>query len=199
MLEMKITITAADLAAAINGLAVALEKSTPRTVCNQHGNDNKHIDNAGTVNIGATLARQVPVAPVNPTAPVPGAPLIATPAQSPALQTPATPPQGAQAIQTPAAPAITVPTANAVPVVPTVPAQQAPVAPAQPAALAVPTAAPQYTLEMIATAGSALIDAGKLDQLMALLGKYGVDSLTNLAPENYGAIAQELRALGARI
>lgn len=172
MLEMKITITAADLAAAINSLAAALEKSTPHTVCNQHGNDNKHIDNAGTVNIGAAPTQQAPVAPVNPTAPVPGAPLSATPAQSPA---PAT-------------------FGNAVPVVPTVP-----VAPAQPAAPAVPTAAPQYTLEMIATAGSALIDAGKLDQLMALLGKYGVDSLTNLAPENYGAIAQELRALGARI
>lgn len=180
MLEMKITITAADLAAAINSLAAALEKSTPHTVCNQHGNDNKHIDNAGTVNIGAAPTRPAPVAPVNPTAPVPGAPLSATPAQSPA---PAT-------------------FGNAVPVVPTAPAQQAPVAPvapAQPAAPAVPTAAPQYTLEMIATAGSALIDAGKLDQLMALLGKYGVDSLTNLAPENYGAIAQELRALGARI
>lgn len=180
MLEMKITITAADLAAAINSLAAALEKSTPHTVCNQHGNDNKHIDNAGTVNIGAAPAPQAPVAPVNPTAPVPGAPLSATPAQSPAPVT----------------------FGNAVPVVPTAPAQQAPVAPvapAQPAAPAVPTAAPQYTLEMIATAGSALIDAGKLDQLMALLGKYGVDSLTNLAPENYGAIAQELRALGARI
>ena len=177
MLEMKITITAADLAAAINSLAAALEKSTPHTVCNQHGNDNKHIDNVGTVNIGAAPAPQAPVASVNPTAPVPGAPLSATPAQSPA---PAT-------------------FGNAVPVVPTAPAQQAPVAPAQPAAPAVPTAAPQYTLEMIATAGSALIDAGKLDQLMALLGKYGVDSLTNLAPENYGAIAQELRALGARI
>ena len=91
-------------------------------------------------------------------------------------------------------------TVHIVPLSQTAPATPAvPVAPAQPAAPAVPTAAPQYTLEMIATAGSALIDAGKLDQLMALLGKFGVDSLTNLAPENYGAIAQELRALGARI
>lgn len=178
MLEMKVTITAAtDLMAVLNNIAAALDGKNPHTVCNQHGNDNKHIDNVGTVNIGAAPTQQAPAAPVNPTAPVPGAPLSATPAQSPA---PAT-------------------FGNAVPVVPTAPAQQAPIAPAQPAAPAVPTAAPQYTLEMIATAGSALIDAGKLDQLMALLGKYGVDSLTNLAPENYGAIAQELRALGARI
>lgn len=67
------------------------------------------------------------------------------------------------------------------------------------AAPAVPTAAPQYTLDMIATAGSALIDAGKMDQLMELLGKFGVASLTGLAPENYGAVANELRALGAAI
>ena len=67
------------------------------------------------------------------------------------------------------------------------------------AAPAVPTAAPQYTLDMIATAGSALIDAGKMDQLMELLCKFGVASLTELAPENYGAVANELRALGAAI
>ncbi len=63
----------------------------------------------------------------------------------------------------------------------------------------VPTSAPQYTLDMIATAGSALIDAGKMDQLMQLLGKFGVASLTELAPKNYGAVANELRALGAAI
>ncbi len=108
-----------------------------------------------------------------PTAPVqvPGAPLSATPAQSPAIP-PVAPVAPTTAVSAPAAP----------------------IAPAQ-----VPTAAPQYTLEMIATAGSALIDAGKLDQLMALLGKFGVDSLTNLDPKHYGTIAMELRALGAKI
>ena len=64
---------------------------------------------------------------------------------------------------------------------------------------AVPTSAPQYTLDMIATAGSALIDAGKMDQLMGLLGKFGVASLTELAPESYGAVANELSAMGAAI
>ena len=64
---------------------------------------------------------------------------------------------------------------------------------------AVPTSAPQYTLEMIATAGSALLDAGKMEQLMQLLGRFGVASLTELAPESYGAVANELRAMGAAI
>ena len=88
------------------------------------------------------------------------------------------------------------PAQTAAPVAPTVPvATPAPTAAPAP----VPTAAPQYTLEMISVAGSALIDAGKLDALMALLGKYGVDSLTSLDPNQYGAVATDLRALGARI
>lgn len=177
MLEMKITVAAPDLAAAINNLAAALDGKNPHTVCNQYGTDNKHIDNVGTVNIGMSGKAQpaTPAAPVNPTpAPTvptqaPGAPLSATPAQT---------------------------AAQIAPTVPVV--QPAPVANTAPAPT-VPTSAPQYTLDMIATAGSALIDAGKMDQLMQLLGKFGVASLTELAPESYGAVAGELRALGATI
>ena len=177
MLEMKITIAAPDLAAAINNLAAALDGKIPHTVCNQYGTDNKHIDYVGTITMGMSgKARPAtPAAPVNPTpAPTvptqaPGAPLSATPAQTAAQ------------------------------IAPTVPvAQPAPVANTAPAPTA-PTSAPQYTLDMIATAGSALIDAGKMDQLMQLLGKFGVASLTELAPESYGAVAGELRALGATI
>ena len=178
MLEMKITIAAPDLAAAINNLAVALANGkNPHTVCNQYGTDNKHIDNVGTVNMGMSGKAQpaTPAAPVNPTpAPTvptqaPGAPLSATPAQTAAQIAPA------------------------VPVV-----QPAPVANTTPAPTA-PTSAPQYTLDMIATAGSALIDAGKMDQLMQLLGKFGVASLTALDPAQYGNFANDLRALGAQI
>ena len=177
MLEMKIPVAAPDLAAAINNLAAALDGKNPHTVCNQYGTDNKHIDNVGTVNMGMSGKAQpaTPAAPVNPTpAPTvptqaPGAPLSATPAQT---------------------------AAQIAPTVPVV--QPAPVANTAPAPT-VPTSAPQYTLDMIATAGSALIDAGKMDQLMQLLGKFGVASLTELAPESYGAVAGELRALGATI
>ena len=75
------------------------------------------------------------------------------------------------------------------------------VAPTQtaPAAQTVPTAAPQYTLDMIAKAGTALIDAGKMAELSALLAKYGVEALTTLDPAHYGAFAAELRAMGASI
>lgn len=93
----------------------------------------------------------------------------------------------------------TTPTAPSIPVVPTVPAPPAvqPSVPVNPTPI--PTSAPQYTFDMISTAGSALIDAGKMDQLVMLLGKFGVQSLTDLNPESYGAVANELRALGAKI
>lgn len=93
----------------------------------------------------------------------------------------------------------TTPTAPSIPVVPTMPAPPAvqPSVPVNPTPI--PTSAPQYTFDMISTAGSALIDAGKIDQLVMLLGKFGVQSLTDLNPESYGAVANELRALGAKI
>ena len=165
MLEMKITVAAPDLAAAINNLAAALDGKNPHTVCNQYGTDNKHIDNVGTINMGMSGKAQpaTPAAPVNPT-PAPtvptqatGAPLSATPAQTVA------------------------PVANA------------------PVASAVPTGAPTYTLDMIARAGAALVDAGKMDALCGLLAKYGVEALTALDPAQYGNFANDLRALGAQI
>ena len=158
MLEMKVSITAADLAEAINNLAAALGE-----------NGLKPVAKTGAPTVSAPVAQPAtPTAPVNPT-PAPAA----TPAQT----------------ATPIAP--TVPVAAPAPTV--TPAANVTPAPA------VPTSAPQYTLDMIATAGSALIDAGKMDQLMGLLGKFGVASLTELAPESYGAVASELRAMGAAI
>ncbi|MFR3309387.1 MAG: hypothetical protein ACLTTQ_01960 [Christensenellales bacterium] len=116
----------------------------------------------------------------------------------PAAPTTPVNPTPAQAAQPTAAPVITPTTAEqptppivpSVPVAPSVPT--VPTVPTETPAPAVPTSAPQYTFEMIATAGSALIDAGKMDQLTQLLGKFGVASLTELAPESYGAVANEL-------
>lgn len=75
------------------------------------------------------------------------------------------------------------------------PAGNAPVA----SAPAVPVTAPTYTLDQIAKAGANLVDAGKMEQLLALLTKYGVQAVTQLTPDQYGAFATELRALGAQI
>ena len=96
--------------------------------------------------------------------------------------------------ETPAVQTTPIPVAPVAPVQPT----PIPVAPAAPTT-AVPTAAPQYTLEMIAKAGTALIDAGKMGELTALLAKYGVEALTSLNPAQYGVFAADLRAMGASI
>ena len=64
-----------------------------------------------------------------------------------------------------------------------------------------PTPVPQkaITLNDLATAGAGLVDQGKMPQVIALLGKYGVQAITQLQPESFEAFAAELRALGASI
>lgn len=132
MSEIKITINAPELTAAIRALADAVRP-------------------------GVAPAP----APVAPPAPVPVAP--------PAAPAPA-----------PVAPPVPVPVAP--------PATSVPVAPA-----------PAFTLEQISRAGVQLVDAGKMPQLMGLLNKYGVQAVTQLDPSTYGAVATELRSLGAQI
>lgn len=136
----------------------------------------------------------------------PAAPVNLTTAQAtpqivrPATMQPTANPTPAPTVpaQAPGVPLSAAPAQTAVPTAPTVPvAAPAPTAPAQ--APTVPTSAPQYTIEMIANAGSSLVDAGKMDQLMGLLDKFGVVSIDKLSPDNYGAMATELRALGATI
>lgn len=172
MLEMKITIAAPDLAAAINNLAVALANGNTAPV-EKPAKVEKQTE--------AKDAAQQAQAPVNPMQ-APGAPLSATPAQT-----------VAPVANVPVAPAVVQQAAPAVAPVAQAPIAQAPVAPA------VPTGAPTYTLEMIARAGTALVDAGKMDALCGLLAKYGVEALTALDPAQYGNFANDLRALGAQI
>ena len=167
MLEMKITIAAPDLAAAINNLAAALANGTETKPATKAA---APVASAPVAQPATAPAAPVAQAQIPPTSAAPvGAPLSATPAQTVA------------------------PVANAVPAAPV---QQAPVTPAP---AVVPTAAPTYTLEMIARAGTALVDAGKMDALCNLLAKYQVEALTALDPSQYGTFANELRALGAQI
>ena len=76
---------------------------------------------------------------------------------------------------------------------------QSPVTPA-PAPAPVPVApAPTYNRDQIMTAGAALIDAGKINELMGLLNSFGVQAVTQLKQDQLGAFATELRKLGAQI
>lgn len=72
-------------------------------------------------------------------------------------------------------------------------------APTNPAPVVPVTTAPTYTLDQIAKAGASLVDAGKMEQLLALLAKYGVQAVTQLQPDQYGVFATELRTLGAQL
>lgn len=64
----------------------------------------------------------------------------------------------------------------------------------------VPVAAPcTYTIEQIQTACAPLMDAGKQQELVNLLAQFGVQSLPQLPPGQYGAFVTALRGLGAKI
>ena len=44
-----------------------------------------------------------------------------------------------------------------------------------------------------------LMDAGKIDQIITLLQRYGVSSLPEITKDRYGELITDLRALGARL
>ena len=44
-----------------------------------------------------------------------------------------------------------------------------------------------------------LFDAGKMTELQQVLAKYGAQDLTKVPTEQYGALAADFRALGARL
>ena len=135
--------------------------------------------------IPATALGAVPVAQ-NPTNPPPTvAPTCAATSTLPQPVTPASVVPAAANVPTPQVPETTTPT---------------PATTANTAAVAgVPIAAPTYTLDQLARAGAALAQAGKMQEALALLAKYGVQTVNQLKPEQYGAFATELRALGAQV
>ncbi|MED1419049.1 hypothetical protein [Bacillus smithii] len=68
-----------------------------------------------------------------------------------------------------------------------------------PQSQAVPTSAPSYTMDQLAVAATQLMDAGKREELVQLLASFGVQALTALPKEQYGAFATKLRELGAKL
>lgn len=85
------------------------------------------------------------------------------------------------------------------PTVPTAPVTE-PTTPVTPVTPAVPVApVKEYTLEEIQVAMQPLMDAGKIDQIITLLQRYGVSSLPEITKDRYGELITDLRALGARL
>lgn len=129
--------------------------------------------------------------------PVSAYPATPAPAAAPVSPAPVNPPPGPA--PTMAAPVVA-PSPSPTPVTNAPTAGLTSAAPGNTPAPAVPVAgAPTYTLDQISRAGASLVDAGKMQQLLELLGRYGVQAVTQLKPEQYGAFATELRGLGAQI
>ncbi len=65
----------------------------------------------------------------------------------------------------------------------------------------VPTtaSAPAYTQDQIAVAMTGLVDQGKQPQVMQVLSQFGAGSLMQVPKEQYGALATQLRILGANL
>lgn len=154
MFEVRVTVEAPDVCAAVRELAAAM------------------VATAGAPRAVNTAEKQTPVQPVQqftqPT--TQQAPVQAT---QPPQQTPAQPPQQF----TQSAP-------NTVAQAFQQPVQQAP-------------ASRQYTADEIARAGASLLEKGLMPQLIALLGKYNVQSITGLRPDQFPAFAEDLKAMGA--
>lgn len=69
----------------------------------------------------------------------------------------------------------------------------------QPAAIPTSHVAQPYTIEQLQTAMASLVDAGKMEDIRALLSGFGVPSIMGLQPDQYGALATALRGMGAQI
>lgn len=173
-ITVKVQIEAPELAAAINNVAEAF-KSRPVTV------------SVAPVAAPAAPAEQTP-----PPAEKPVEAPVAAPTDAPvtgAVNGGASVPTNAPAPAPVEAPA---PVNTAI-------SDPAPAAPAMPAAPTAP-AEKVYTFDDITNAGAQLLEAGKMEQLMGLLKiNYNVQAVTQLRPDQYAAVAADLRKLGARI
>lgn len=170
MMEIKVTVVLPGILEAINNLASAISKQAAMI-----GTTELVIpavqDNVPTQDVPAQ------------TMPAPVAQEAATPTQTPA--------------QTGSAG-----TATAVPVqTATVPPMGSAATIPQPSPEPNPAPAPmkKYTREEIANAGSALVTQGKMNDLLALLKKYSVQSVAHLPEDQYSAFAEDLKALGAAL
>lgn len=92
----------------------------------------------------------------------------------------------------PATVAPVVPTSVSVPTTPEPPqAQPTPAVPVAPVK--------EYTLEEIQVALIPIMDAGRTNEIVGLMQKYGVSDLTKVPKDSYPQLIQDIRNMGARI
>lgn len=201
MIELKVTVDAPELSAAINHLAEAIEsKGTDAPAAPAKNSRGKKAAAKTAPDVPAASA-PAPSEPVTPTTPVEQPPVTVQPVQTPVI-TPAQHPAPAAPVATPMMPQ---PVATATPVMtpPAAPVSQqfipqptttpAPAAPAQPQQSSV-------TLEQIINAAMPLMNSNPAFamQLQGILAKYGVQAVTQIPKEFLPNVAADLAALGAK-
>lgn len=203
MIELKVTVDAPELSAAINHLAEAIESKGTDAPAAPAKNSRGKKAAAKTAPDAPAVSAPAPSEPVTPPTPIEQPPVtvqpvqtsVITPAQQPAPAAPVAAPMMPQPVAT-ATPVMTQPTA---PVAqqfipqPTAAPAPAPVAPAQPQQSSV-------TLEQIINAAMPLMNSNPAFamQLQGILAKYGVQAVTQIPKEHLPNVAADLAALGAK-
>lgn len=201
MIELKVTVDAPELSAAINHLAEAIESKGADAPAAPAKNSRSKKAAAKTAPDAPAASAPAPSEPVTPQIPVEQPPVTVQPVQTPVI-TPAQQPAPAAPVATPMMPQ---PVATATPVMtpPAAPVSQqfipqptttpAPAAPAQPQQSSV-------TLEQIINAAMPLMNSNPAFamQLQGILAKYGVQAVTQIPKEFLPNVAADLAALGAK-
>lgn len=201
MIELKVTVDAPELSAAINHLAEAIESKGADAPAAPAKSSRSKKAAAKTAPDAPAASAPAPSEPVTPPTPVEQSPVTVQPAQTPVI-TPAPQPAPAAPVATPMMPQ---PVATATPVMtpPAAPVSQqfipqptttpAPAAPAQPQQSSV-------TLEQIINAAMPLMNSNPAFamQLQGILAKYGVQAVTQIPKEFLPNVATDLAALGAK-
>lgn len=188
MFEVRVTISAPELAQAINNLAAALVGVKPQQAAPAPQQAPAPVPQAAPMQAPAPMPQQTaPVQPQQMQGYAPTNPTLAAPSAATAPTGAPVAPLAGQTSAYPSNPPAAYPSQ------PPMPPQSA-----QPTGVPV-TAPPQYTVDQIMKAGATLMDAGRVDDLMNLLHTFGVAAVTELKPEQTGAFATALRGLGAKI
>lgn len=203
MIELKVTVEAPELSAAINHLAEAIESKGTDAPAAPAKNSRGKKAAAKTAPDAPAASAPAPSEPITPPATVKQPPVavhpapmqapVAAPAQQPAPAAPVAAPMMPQPVAT-AAPVMTPPAAPVTQqFIPQPAAAPAPVAPAQPQQSGV-------TLEQIINAAMPLMNSNPAFamQLQGILAKYGVQAVTQIPKEYLPNVAADLAALGAK-
>ena len=179
MFEIKVTISCPDLVAAAEMLVKALRPAAAEAEA--------PAEPKKTTKRGSKAKQETELVPNAMEEPAPQQPVVLPMPQQPVVQ----PQAMAQPQVMPQQPVVR----------PQPPVQPQTMPTQQPVMQPPVTGAPGYTAEQISRAGAELVqtDPTKMQALLAMLQQFGVATIQMLKPEQFGAFANGLRSLGARL